>query len=189
MYYKNRKISDLHRLLLNLTNKTDLRRKDKYIALSNLSIYYTWKNIRKSYTKNKFKISNPTWNDEFKLSDGSYSISDIQDYFDPSIRICTNKIENRIKFKIKTGYYLELLIPGRMKSLGSTKNKFKKKKVENVPLVPNKSFGQLLDVVFENFIFVKTFELKFLYIKVWFKDQNSNPLKIEDKINITLVIN
>ena len=101
MYYKNRKISDLHRLLLNLTNKTDLRRKDKYIALSNLSIYYTWKNIRKSYTKNKFKISNPTWNDEFELSDGSYSISDIQDYFDPSIRICTNKIENRIKFKIK----------------------------------------------------------------------------------------
>ena len=65
----------------------------------------------------------------------------------------------------------------------------KKKKVENVPLVPNKSFGQLLDVVSENFIFVKTFELKFLYIKVWFKDQNSNPLKIEDKINITLVIN
>ena len=98
--------------------------------MSNLSIYYTWKNIRKSYTKNKFKISNPTWNDDFELSDGSYSISDIQDYFDPSIRICTNKIENRIKFKIKTGYYLELLIPGRMKSLGSTKNKFKKKKLK-----------------------------------------------------------
>ena len=103
MYYKNGKISDLHRLLLNLTNKIDLRRTDKYFTLSSLRIYYTWKNIRKSYMKNKFKISDPTWNEEFELSDGSYSTSDIQDYFDPSIRICTNKIGNRIKFKIKTG--------------------------------------------------------------------------------------
>ena len=64
-------------LLLSLTGKINLRRKDKYIVLSNLSIYYTWKNIKKSYKNNKFKRSAPTWNDEFELRDGSYSIPDI----------------------------------------------------------------------------------------------------------------
>ena len=74
---ENSKTSDPHRLLLNLTDKIALRRKDKYIALSNLSIYYTWKNIKKSCKNSKFKISAPTWNEEFELPDGSYSISDI----------------------------------------------------------------------------------------------------------------
>ena len=109
----NSKTSDPHRLLLKLTDKIDLRRKDKYIALSNLSIYYTWKNIKKSYKNNKFKIPAPTWNEEFELPDGSYSISDIQDYFEyilkkhgektvnRLIKIYVNKIENRITFKIK----------------------------------------------------------------------------------------
>ena len=81
MNSKNNKSSDPHRLLLNLTDKIDSRKKDKYIALSNLNIYYTWKNIKKSYKNNKLKISAPTWNEEFELPDGSYSISDIQDYF------------------------------------------------------------------------------------------------------------
>ena len=67
---ENSKISDPHRLLLSLTNKTDLRRKDKYIALSNLGICYTWKNIKKSYKNNEFKISAPIWNGEFELPDG-----------------------------------------------------------------------------------------------------------------------
>ena len=75
------KTSDLHRLLLNLTYKINLKRTDKYVALSNLSIYYTWKNTKKSYKNNKFKISALTWNEEFELPDGSYAISDIQDYF------------------------------------------------------------------------------------------------------------
>ena len=75
MNSKNSKTSDPHRLLLNLTGKIDLKRKDKFIALSNLSIYYTWKNIKKSNKNNKFKISVPTWNEEeFELPDGSYSI-------------------------------------------------------------------------------------------------------------------
>ena len=74
MNSKKSKTSDPHRLLLNLTNKINLRRKDKYIDLSNLSIYYAYKN-------NKFKISAPTWNGEFQLPDRSYSISNIQDYF------------------------------------------------------------------------------------------------------------
>ena len=82
MNSKNSKTSDPHRLLLNLTDKTDLRRKDKYIALSNLSIYYTWKNIKKSYKNNKFKISALTLDEKFELPDGSDSISDIQGYFD-----------------------------------------------------------------------------------------------------------
>ena len=142
MNSKNSKTSDPHRLLLNLTDKIDLRRKDKYIALSNLNIYYTWKkNIKKSYKNNKFKISAPTWNEEFELPDGSYFISDIQDYFeyilkrhgvntvDPSLRIYTNKIENRITFKIKT----ELLTPETMKLLRITKSKIKDENGENVP--------------------------------------------------------
>ena len=78
---KNSTTSNPQRLLPNLTDKIELRRKDKYVALSNLSIYYTWKNIKKSYKNNKFKISAPTWNEEFELPDESYSISDIQDYF------------------------------------------------------------------------------------------------------------
>ena len=74
---KNSKTSDPHRLLLNLTNKIDFSRKDKYIALSYVSIYYTWKKIK----NDKFKTSTPTWNEEFQLPDGSNSISDIQDYY------------------------------------------------------------------------------------------------------------
>ena len=81
MNSENSKTSDPHRLLLDLTDKIDLRIKDKYIALSNLSICYTWKKIKNPYTTNKFTISAPTWNEEFELPDGSYSISDIQDYF------------------------------------------------------------------------------------------------------------
>ena len=68
---KNSGTSDLHRLLLILTDKLNLRKSDKYIALSNLSVYYTWKNIRKSCKDNKFKISAPKWNEEFELPDGS----------------------------------------------------------------------------------------------------------------------
>ena len=108
--------------MLKLTDKLDLRRGQKTVALSNLSIYYTWKNVKSSYN-NKFKISAPTWSEEFELPDGSYSVSDIQDYFgyilkkhresvdNPSIRMYINRIENRIIFKIKNGYYLELLTP------------------------------------------------------------------------------
>ena len=133
MNSKNTKTFKPHVLILHLTDKIDLRRGGKSIALSNLSIYYRWKNI-KSYNNNKFKISAPTWNDEFELPDGSYSISDIQDYFEyilkkhqenidnPATRIYVNKIENRITFKIKTGHFLELLTPETMKLLGSTEN-------------------------------------------------------------------
>ena len=116
------------------------------MALANLSIYYTWKNITFEYNNNKLKISAPTWNDTFDLPDGSYSIAKIQDYFEfiikkhetltenPPVQIYVNRIKNRIVFKIKTGYTLELLIPETMKLLRSTKRDVDKDKDgENVP--------------------------------------------------------
>ena len=78
---ENSKTSKIHVLKLKLTSKLDLRIDENVITLSNLSIYYTWRNIKSSYNNNKFKISAPTWNDEFELPDESYSVSDIKDYF------------------------------------------------------------------------------------------------------------
>ena len=142
----NSKASKPHILKLKLRSKLDLRIGEKGIALSNLSIYYTWKNIKSSYNNNKFKISASTWNEEFNLPGVSYSVSDIQDYFEyilkkhgenvdnPSIQIYVNKIENRITFKIKDGYSLKLLSKETMKLLGSTENKITKdENGENVP--------------------------------------------------------
>ena len=82
MNSENSRTSEDHVLTRKLTDKLDLRRGQKTVALSNLSIYYTWKNIKSSYNNNKFKISAPTWSEKFELPDGSYSISDIQDYFE-----------------------------------------------------------------------------------------------------------
>ena len=117
MNSENSITSEYHVLVLKLADKLDLRRGKKSVALSDFSIYYTWKNIKSSYKNNKFKIFAPTWSDQFELPDGSYSISDIQDYFEyilkkhsenvdnPSIKIYVNKIENRVTFKIKNEYY------------------------------------------------------------------------------------
>ena len=128
-----------------------------------------------------------------------------------------NKIKNIIIFKIKTGYYLELLTPETMKLLGSTENKITKdKNGENVPhleitevvlvhcnivnndyqqdsrvlytFVPNKPFGSLLEISPKNHIFLKTFNLELQAIELWFTYQNSQPLEIEDRINLTPVI-
>ena len=133
MNTENSKTSEPHRFKLDLTDKLNLKNPNKNMALANLSIYYTWKNIKSEYKNNKFKISAPTWNDTFDLPDGSYSISDIQDYFEfiikkheiltenPPVQIYSNKIEKRIIFKIKTGYKLELLTPETMRLLGSAK--------------------------------------------------------------------
>ena len=82
MNSKNNKTSDPHRLFLKLTDEIDLWRSDKKVALLNLNIYYTGKNVKMSYKNNKFKISAPTWNEEFRSPDGSYSIYDIADYFE-----------------------------------------------------------------------------------------------------------
>ena len=99
---------------------------------------------KKSYKNNKLKISAPTWNEEFELPNGSYFVSDIQDYFEyilkkyeavtdnPSTMIYINKIEKRITFKIKTGYYLELLTSEAMNLLGSTRSKITKDENGNI---------------------------------------------------------
>ena len=109
------------------------------MELANLIIYYTWKNIKSEYNDNKFKISASAWKDKFNLPDGSYSVSDIQDYFEyiikkhetivdnPPVQIYVNKIKNRSLFKIKTGYKLELLTRRTMQLLGSSKKDIKTK--------------------------------------------------------------
>ena len=133
MNTENSKTNEPHRFRLSLADKVNLKDPSKNMALANLSIYYTWKNIKSAYSNNKFKISAPTWNDEFDLPDGSYSIEDIQDYIEfiikkhetlaknPAIQIYQNKIKKRIVFKVKTGCKLELLSPETMKLLESTK--------------------------------------------------------------------
>ena len=143
---ENSRTSEYHVLVLKLTDKLDLRRGQKNVALSNLSIYYTLKNVKSSYNNNSFKISAPTWSEEFKLPDRPFSVSDIQDYFEfilkkhsesvdnLSIKIYVNKIENRVTFKIKNGCYLEILTPETMKFLGSAESKITKdRNGENVP--------------------------------------------------------
>ena len=79
MNSENSKSSDPYRLLLSLSDKINLKKSDRYVALSNLSICYTWKNIKKSYKSNKFNISAPTWNEEFELTNESYSVSNIHE--------------------------------------------------------------------------------------------------------------
>ena len=130
---ENSKTNELHRFRLSLADKLNLKNPNKNIALGNLSIYQTWKNIKSTYNNNKFKISAPAWNDTFDLPDGSYPIADIQDYFEfiikkhetvtenPPVQIYPNKTKTMIVFKIKTRYKLELLSPETMKLLGSTK--------------------------------------------------------------------
>ena len=163
------------------------------------------------------------------MPDGSYSVSDIQYYFEyilkkhgeitgkPSVQIYVTKIEDRVTCKIKDGYSLEFLTPETMKLLGSTENKITTdKNGENAShleiteevlvhcnivnndyqqdsrvlytFVPNKPFGSLLEISPTNHIFLKTFNLEYDEIIVWFTDQNSQPLEIEDQINLTMVI-
>ena len=163
------------------------------------------------------------------MPDSSYSVSDIQDYFEyilkkyggnvdkPSLQINVNKIENRVPFKIKNRYSSELLTPETMKLLGSIENIITKdKNGENVPhleitevvllhcniiindyqqdlrvlytFVPNKPFGSLLEISPPSHIFLKTCNSEYDEIIVWFTNQNSKPLEIEDRINLTMVV-
>ena len=110
MNTENSKTNETHRLKLDLADKLNLKNPNNNMALANLSIYHTWKNIKSEYNNNNFKVSAPTWNNTFDLLDESYSIADIQDYFEfiikkhetitenPSIQIYPNKIKNRITF-------------------------------------------------------------------------------------------
>ena len=127
MNTENSKKNEPLRFGLTLADEINVKDPHKNMVLANLSIHYTWKNVKSAYSNNKFKIPAPNWNGEFYLSDGSYSISDIQDCFEYIIKkhettgdnvpvqIYVNKIENRIVFKIKTGYKLEILSRETMK--------------------------------------------------------------------------
>ena len=137
---ENTKTSEPHISILQLTDKLDLRRGENNIALSDLSIQYSQKKIKITYNNNKSKISGPPQNDKFELPDGSYSVSDSQDYFEyilkkhgenidnPSVKVYVNKIQNRITFKVETGYNVELLTPEKMQLLRSTENRITKGK-------------------------------------------------------------
>ena len=129
----NSKTNESNKFIYQFTDKLNLKNPNKNMALANLSIYCTWKNIKSEYNNNRFKIHTPTWNDQFDLPDGSYSVSDIQDHFEyiikkhetitdnPPVQIYMNKIKNRIAFKIKAGYKLEFLTKELMRLLGSSK--------------------------------------------------------------------
>ena len=135
MNTENSKTNESHRFRLSLADKLNLKNPSKNIALDNLSIYYTLKNIKSAYRNNKFKSYAQTWNDIFDLP-CFHSIVDIQDYFEfimkkhetltenPPVQIYANKIKDSIVFKIKTGYKLELLSSEKMQLLGSTKKRY-----------------------------------------------------------------
>ena len=142
MNSKNSKTSEPNIFKYDLIDKLGLKNPNKNMALGNLSIYYTWKNVKSTYNNNKLKISAPTWNETFVLPDGSYNISEIQYYIEYIIKkhetIYANTINNRIVFKIKSGYKLELLLKETMNLLGSTKDIIDSdKNSENLPRLEN----------------------------------------------------
>ena len=223
MNTKNSKTSELNRFKYDLIDKLDLKNPNKNMALANLSIYYTWKNVKSTYNNNKFKISAPTWNETFDLPDGSYNISEIQDYIEYIIKkhetigknapilIYVNTITNRIVFKIKSAYKLELLSKETMKLVGSTssityadKNSENVQRLENVEVilvhcnllnnsyqhhlrvlftfVPTKRYGQLISISPHSLVFLKTMNTEFSEIEIWF-------MVDKDNVNISLIIN
>ena len=228
MNSKNNKTNEPNRFKYDLIDKLDLRNPNKNMALANLSIYYTWKNVKSIYNNNKFKIL--TWNETFDLPDGLYNISEIQDYIEYIIKkhetigenapilIYANTINNRIVYKIKSRYKLELLSRETMKLLGSTKdiidsdkNSENVPKLENVEVVlvhcnlvnnvyqqhsrvlftfaPTKQYGQLISISPHSLVFLKTMDTDFSEIEIWFTDQKNNVLEIKDNVNISLIIN
>ena len=199
MNTKNSKTSEPKRRKYSLIDKLDLKNPNKNMALVSLSIYYTWKNVKSTYNNNKFKISAPTWKETFDLPNGLYNISEIQDYIEYIIKkhetigdtapilIYANTTTNRIVFKIKTGYKLELLSKETMKLLGSTsdtidadENSENVPRLENVEIVlvhfnlvsnsyqqasrvlftfvPNKQYGQLISIPPNSLFFLKNDE-------------------------------
>ena len=150
MNSKNSKTNEPNRFKYDLIDKLDLNNPNKNMAPANLSIYYTCKNVKSIYKNNKFKILAPTWNETFELPDGSYNISEMQDYIEYIIKkhetigenapilIYDNTINNRIVSKMRSRYELELLSKETMKLLGSTKDIIDAdKNSEHVPRLEN----------------------------------------------------
>ena len=201
MNTENSKTNKPNRFRLDLTDKRNLKKPNKNMALVNLSIYYTWENITPEYNNNKFII----------IIKKHETLTE-----NPPIQIYPNKIKNRIVFKIKTGYKLGIT-PKTMKLSGSAKKDVGKDmdcknvpKLESVELVlvhcnllkndyqhtskvlftfvPNKQFGQLIIVSLHSLIMINTVNTEFSFLEVWFTDQASKVLEIEDNVNLTLII-
>ena len=214
MNIKNSKTNEPNRFKYDLIDKLDLKNPKKNIALGNLSIYYTWKNVKSTYNNNKFKISAPTWNETFEYIIKKHETTGEN----APILTYANTINNRIVFKIKSRYKLELLSKETMKLLGSTKDIIDSdKNSENVPrlenvevvlvhcnlvnnsyqqasrvlftFVPTKQCGQLIRLSSHSLVVLKTMNTEFSEIEIWFTDQNNNVLEIEDNVNISLIIN
>ena len=201
MNTENSKTNKPNRFRLDLTDKRNLKKPNKNMALVNLSIYYTWENITPEYNNNKFII----------IIKKHETLTE-----NPPIQIYPNKIKNRIVFKIKTGYKLGIT-PETMKLSGSAKKDVGKDmdcknvpKLESVELVlvhcnllkndyqhtskvlftfvPNKQFGQLIIVSLHSLIMINTVNTEFSFLEVWFTDQASKVLEIEDNVNLMLII-
>ena len=229
MNTRNSKTKHSNKFVYNFTDKLNLKNPNKNTVLANLSIYYTWKNVQSDYNNNKFKISAPTWKDTFDVLYCSYSIAALQNYFEYIIKkyetitdvspvlIYVNEINNRIVFKIKSGYTLEVLSKETMKLLGSMSNRIDKNKnnelvpkLESVDLVlahcnlvnnsyqqafkvlftfvPNKKYGQIITVSPHSLIMLKTVNTEFSFIEIWFTDQDNRPLEIEYSVKILLIV-
>ena len=132
MNTENNKTNEAHKFVLNFSQRLDLRSPNEHVAPQSWSVYYMWKNIRQQRRNNKLKLIAPTWNDEFGLPDGSYSMSDIEDYVEyiikkhealptnPLFQIYIKRINKKLVLKIKDWYKVELQTPETMKLFGST---------------------------------------------------------------------
>ena len=230
MSTENGKTSDSNRFRLYFTDKIDLRG-NKKIALSDLSIHYTWYNIKEQYNNNKFRLSAPTWSEDVTIPDDSYEISQIQNYFldevikkyesdvksneQSPILTYANRILNRITFRIKTGYKLELLTNETMRLFGDGPITDTTKNGENVPRLEivrnvlvfcnlvenvylqdikllfsfvNSRFGSLLSITPQMLKYCDTVDSIFDYIEISFADQNGRLLEIDDDITVTIII-
>ena len=229
MNIENIKTNESNKFIYQFTDKLNLKNPNKNMALANLSIYYTWKTLNLNIT---------TINLEFLLQLGIVPLFCLMDRIlfliykiilstllknqettadNPPVQIYVDKIKNRIVFKIKTGYKLELLSKETIQLLGSSKKDIDQNKDgENVPklesvevalincnlvnnnyeqaskvlftFVPNKQFGQLITITPHSPTMLKTTDAEFSFIEVWFTDKNNRSLEIGDNFNITLII-
>ena len=211
------KTSETHRFRLDLTDKLDFKDLKKNMALANLSIYYTWKTIKSECTNNKVKISAPTWNDTFDLLDGSYSISDIQDYFEfiikkhetlteiPLVQLDWNKIKNRT-----VDAWNNEIVRKWGKNVDQDKGGGNVPKLESVEValvhcnlvksdyqhtskvlftfVTNKQFGQLINISPRYLTMMNTINTEFSFAEVSFTAQVSKVLETKDSVNLTIII-
>ena len=207
MSYQNSEANESNRFIYQFTDELNLQNHNKNMALANLSIYYTWKNITSEYNNNKFKIL---------LQLGMTLLICLMSDNLP-VRIYVNKIKSRTVFKIKRVYKLELLSQETMQlSRSSEKDIDQNKDGENVPkletvevvlmhcnlvnnnyqqpskllfnFVPKKQFGQLITITPHSSTILKTANAEFSFTELWFTDQKNRSLEIEDTVNITLII-